>query len=77
MATRTVSLSEEAYSRLAALKRESESFSDVVNRITGKFALRSLAGILAKKDADAIDSGRKDVNRRMRQKIDRVAKDFE
>lgn len=30
---KTVQLSDEAYGRLAALKREGESFSDVVNRL--------------------------------------------
>lgn len=35
MVTKTISLKEEAYKRLKAHKREDESFSDVVNRLTG------------------------------------------
>ena len=35
MATTTISLTEEAYESLKALKREDESFSDVVQRLTG------------------------------------------
>ena len=34
MAMKTVTLSEDAYAALAALKREGESFSDVVRRLT-------------------------------------------
>ncbi|MEF8801989.1 MAG: antitoxin VapB family protein [Halolamina sp.] len=34
MGTKNISLKEEAYERLRALKRENESFSDVVLRIT-------------------------------------------
>ena len=34
MARKTISLSEEAYQRLQALKRDDESFTDVVLRIT-------------------------------------------
>ena len=35
MATTTISLTEEAYESLKALKRDDESFSDVVQRLTG------------------------------------------
>jgi predicted CopG family antitoxin len=35
MAVKTVTLSEDAYDALAALKREGESFSEVIRRITG------------------------------------------
>ena len=34
MPVRTVTLSEDAYAALAALKREGDSFSDVVRRVT-------------------------------------------
>lgn len=36
MSVKTVTLSEDAYVALASLKREGESFSDVVRRITRK-----------------------------------------
>ncbi len=35
MPVKTVTLSEDTYAALAALKREGESFSDVVQRLTG------------------------------------------
>jgi len=36
MGTKTIGLDEEAYERLSAEKREGESFSDVVRRITAE-----------------------------------------
>lgn len=38
MGTKTIGLDDEAYDRLRAEKREDESFSDAVKRITGEVA---------------------------------------
>jgi len=54
MATKTINLPEGAYARLHALKREGESFSEVVDRLTGKFALLELIGILDEKAAEGM-----------------------
>ncbi len=43
--TRVVQLSDEAYARLRMLKEGSESFSDVVIRLTGKSDLSGLRGL--------------------------------
>ena len=64
MATKTVTVTEEAYNRLARLKKENESFSDVINRVTGRVKLSDFFGILSKESADkleeAIKEGRKE-----------------
>lgn len=46
MGTKTISLSEEAYNRLKAAKKEGESFSDIVNRISPGVRLEEYWGIL-------------------------------
>ncbi len=55
MGYKTISLSEEAYKRLAERKREGESFSEVVLRITGNSTLRDFVGILSKNSCDKME----------------------
>ena len=55
MATRTISISEDAYKRLASLKRDNESFSLVIKRITGGSALSKIQGILSRESADKLE----------------------
>ena len=52
MATKTISITEEAYERLKTRKAKNESFTDVINRVTGKRSLLELAGILSDEEAD-------------------------
>ncbi|NHN40917.1 hypothetical protein G9C85_04610 [Halorubellus sp. JP-L1] len=52
--SKSIRLSEDAYERLAAHKREGETFSDVVLRLAGERSLLELAGILDDDDADAM-----------------------
>jgi predicted CopG family antitoxin len=50
MGTRNISISDEAYSKLAAQKRPHESFTDVINRLAGKRSVLELTGLLSKKE---------------------------
>ncbi|MFA1612259.1 antitoxin VapB family protein [Halobellus rubicundus] len=52
--SKSIRLSEEAYDRLAAHKRDDETFSDVVLRLAGERSLLDLAGILSDEEADAL-----------------------
>jgi predicted CopG family antitoxin len=52
MGTKNISISEEAYERLAALKKPNESFTEVVNRLTRKKSILELAGTLTGKEGD-------------------------
>lgn len=55
MATKTISITEEAYERLKMMKEQKESFTDVINRLTGKRSIMELAGILSKEQAEKLE----------------------
>lgn len=57
MSTKTISITEDAYERLNHRKKERESFSDVIKRITGKKSLADFAGILSEKEASELETG--------------------
>jgi len=54
MGTKNISISEEAYERLAALKRPNESFTEVVNRLTKKRSILELAGTITEVEGKEI-----------------------
>ena len=73
--TKTVALSESAYERLKAHKREGESFSDVVERLAGERSLLEVVGTGSQTDGyagaveragDSLDDGVDDVRTRLR-----------
>lgn len=55
MATKNISITEEAYARLAVLRRDRESFSEIIKRITHARNIMQFAGILSKNSADALE----------------------
>ncbi|WP_160132966.1 antitoxin VapB family protein [Halococcus salsus] len=56
MGTKTISLADDAYERLEAAKREGESFSDAVRRLTPGIHLAEYVGILDEGTADELDT---------------------
>ena len=66
--SKSVRLSEEAYERLKALRREDETLSDVVLRLTGERSFLELAGILSDEQADALEDAIE--NRRTRRQVE-------
>ena len=70
MGTKNISISEEAYRRLASLKHENESFSLVITRLTGKISLTNIFGVLTSKEADCLERNDKNV-RHERHKVEK------
>ena len=81
MGTKTVSLSDDAYERLRRLKKENESFSDVVRRITAKVSLRDFHGALGEETAeeieDTIKENRKIHRKNHEKKAEKIKKDLQ
>ena len=81
MATKTISITEEAYKRLVALReRDNESFSSVINRISVKGRLKDIYGILKGKRGEALEKNileARKVERKLQRKKDiRLMKEF-
>lgn len=81
MGTKTISLADDAYERLRAEKRENESFSDVVRRLTEGVKLEEYYGAL---DDDTADELEEIVSRRRskrteehRNRVERITDAFE
>lgn len=70
MGTKNISISEEAYRRLASLKLPNESFSVVITRLTGKRSLADLFGVLSDEEASCLERDFKKM-RRERHKADK------
>jgi predicted CopG family antitoxin len=71
--SKSIRLSEDAYKRLAAHKREKETFSDVVLRLAGERSLLELAGILEDDDADAMRAAVEERRERRSDELEDVA----
>ncbi len=56
MGTKTISLADDAYERLKAEKRDNESFSDVVRRLTDGVSLQEYHGVLNEETAAELET---------------------
>lgn len=74
MPTRTISITEDAYTNLFSRKEARESFSDVINRITGGASLLDIAGILTHEEAGELRKTIKERRSDMRRNMDQSAK---
>jgi len=73
MGTRNISISDEAYAKLAALKEPGESFTDVINRLAGKGSILDLAGTLSPKEAAELRSKVREVRAKSRMRLNKTA----
>jgi len=68
---KSLTVTEDAYGRLRALRSKGESFSDVILRLTERPALALFAGTISSEDAARLRAAiRKD--RKRREQLDRV-----
>lgn len=54
MGVRTLTVTDAAYERLAAMKRPGESFTDVILRLTGRASLQRLGELLTPAESAAL-----------------------
>lgn len=71
--SKSVRLSDEAYERLVAHRRDDETLSEVVLRLTGERSLSEPAGVLTDEQADAIENAIEERRERRRGQLEAVA----
>ena len=72
MATKTLTITEEAYEKLAAFKKGKESFSDVIHKLTSKYSMLDLVGLLSKEEANELAGNIKDIGKRLKKQLDKT-----
>lgn len=73
MATKTLTITEDAYERLAQHKRDSDSFSDVIVKHFPRHSLLEIAGILSHEEADRLRKHIAGNRKRSRERMQRLA----
>ncbi len=64
---KVISVSDDVYEMLRAMKRGNESFSDVIRRLIKKSSVKEFSGTLSRGTAEAIISIREELNRKIRE----------
>ena len=77
MATKSITITNEAYERLAAFKGENESFSEVITKLTRKSSILDLVGLLSDKEAEDLKFWRKKTNEDIEKKMEKTFKNLQ
>jgi len=74
MATKTITVREEAYERLKAMKREDESFSDLLLRLTGseRDVLAGFGALAGEGFADTVEGARQELDEDFQERTDEL-----
>ena len=80
MVTKTITVTENAYEALRALKEPNESFSQTILRVAKRKPLSSFYGVLGKNGADALEKSIMDARKRHRKlhskRVERIAREI-
>jgi len=63
---KVISVSDDVYELLKSLKREGESFSEVIRRLAKKTSLSNFSGVLSKEAAEEIEKAIASLNEKMK-----------
>ena len=74
MATKTLSITEDAYERLASFKEGKESFSDVITKLTKKNSILDLVGILSPEEGRELKKNLTERRKLWRKSIERTSR---
>ncbi len=74
MGAKNISISEEAYARLATLKGPRESFTDVINRLTGRRSILEMAGVLTPSEGRELRVNVRDLLLASQRRVDSTAR---
>jgi predicted CopG family antitoxin len=74
LGSRNISISEGAYSRLAARKRPHESFTDVINRMTERKSILELAGTVSISESRELAGHVSDLRKKSTKRLDATIK---
>ena len=72
MATKTISITEGAYERLASMRKSNESFSEIIDRITNKTDILDYAGILTNTEASNMEKRIAESRKKSRARMERI-----
>ncbi len=74
MATKTITITEEAYEKLKMRKKENESFSEVINRVMPYTDWRDFIGIFSETSALKLEKSIKKSRRETEKKLSRIVR---
>ena len=77
MATKTISLDEEAYERLRSRKKEGESFSETIKRLAGERSWNEVTGILSEDEAADLEAAIEEGRTKSRERSDRLTAELD
>ena len=76
MGSKNISISDEAYLRLAELKSKNESFTELIYRLTNKTDVLDLKGMVKEDEVKSLEKIIKDSRKLSKERIDRITKEL-